>query len=144
MRYAIGLTLTSKLDPDSVQDGIYLVDDYLRMRLLKFGSYLLKYHMPVFDSADDVVSYCRYLSMRCCTNDENKCVRFYPLKLDTKEFPYRLDQCDWKKRRDLGEFGQVTLRAYSFALKDNAGKYASGHGPDVADVTLGRAEGLIV
>lgn len=99
MRYTIGVSIWKKTSPDDVCEGIY-----------GFGPFMIPYiHtpnrdarlkdsvFPVFSNAADAEHFARVLSRdyRCddiCPHGRRArssyIRRFYPLKVDTKEFPY--------------------------------------------------------
>ena len=101
MRYTIGASMWKKRKPDTVVEGIY-----------GFGHYAIPYiHIPdkdaklkdsvfpVFSNAADAEHFARVLSRAYRCDDtyvhgrqsrSSYIRRFYPLKIDTKEFPYQI------------------------------------------------------
>lgn len=115
MRYAIGASRFSK-SGSIVREGVYVMFSWSEFVLWNnVDADVAKYSLLTFASSDEASRYCRYLSGRM------RDVRFYPLKADTKEFPYKLGKMDLCRTHGIRRFGQVTFHWYSFTKKNNVG-----------------------
>lgn len=92
MRYAIGVKVIEK---DKVFDAVLFSHKSYEIDYFKHSGNMKeddqdRLYLIVFDSAKEATTYSQYLSHK--TNKQNKyCTaryRFYPVKLDTKEFPF--------------------------------------------------------
>lgn len=103
MRYTIGISIWKKATPDVISSGLFSFGWFGLNHIIPLpyapDCNIKMDFLPVFDNAADAQAYARHLSRRyrfddtASTGKKHRSAyirRFYPVKIDTKEFPFRI------------------------------------------------------